>query len=258
MSARILAVDVESSPMMLWGYGLRNQFFAPKQIERHSEIIGWAWMWVGKGEKTCVWRRADDPANWDELWNRLDEATHVLHFNGQRFDIPFINTEIKRLDVHGGRPPSPFKHVDLYRQIRSVFKLASYKLEYTSTFLCKLEGKLDENALDLWLEIWRAQRRGDEKAEARAWARMARYCKRDVTIMPKMLDDLRPWLKGLNLNLYATDPTEDKCPNCGGYNLQRRGFEMKTAGRYQRYQCQDCGKWSYSRNSQGFTNIRST
>src|SRR5690606_9295050 len=73
-------------------------------------------------------------------------------------------------------------------------------------------GKKDENALDLWLEMYRAEVRGDDRARQRARDRMERYCIQDVRLLPKMYKDLLPWLTGINANLYTDDM--DGCPNC--------------------------------------------
>ena len=43
---------------------------------------------------------------------------------------------------------------------------------------------------------------------------------------------------------------EYKCPKCGSENLQRRGFATTTVGKYQRYQCKDCGGWLRGRYSE--------
>ena len=43
------------------------------------------------------------------------------------------------------------------------------------------------------------------------------------------------------------DGDDRVCPQCGSKHLQARGSYYTTTMRYQRYHCQDCGKWSRSR-----------
>ena len=252
MSARILAVDVESSPAKLWGYGLFNQNFALKQIIEPGRIISWGWRWTDEGPSKCVYRWADDDGAWEELWDKLDEATHIVTYNGKRFDQPYINAESKRLGVRGGKPYSPFKHIDLYQEAKRNFRTLSGKLQYVSTDLLGFEGKLEANALDLWLEM----QSGDPNRIERARRKFERYCKQDVNLLPKMLDEMRPWIRGLNLNLYRNDTTEEVCPNCESSHFQRRGYAYTTTSRYPRMRCNDCGTWFRGRHSDGVTATR--
>lgn len=247
---RILSLDIESKPALLWGYSLWNQNFSLAQIEAPPEMIMWASHWYGEPLSTTKASWVEDKGGLEDLWHRLDEATHVMGYNSNSFDIPYINAEFKRLGVMGGKPHSPVKSIDLMRQIKKNFRNVSNKLAFTSTHLLGLEGKKDENALHLWLEIYR----GDEKKAAAARKRMERYCIQDVRLLPKMFDEMKPWLTGVNANLYNGLP--DSCPNCGGSKLQRRGHAATTAGNYQRYQCQGCGTWSRGNKSLEFTSVR--
>ena len=62
----------------------------------------------------------------------------------------------------------------------------------------------------------------------------------------ELYDVVLPWIKGHpNVGLYA-DEAKRLCPNCGSDRVQRRGTAKTGLRRYQRYQCQACGKWSRS------------
>lgn len=238
MTARILALDIETAPANVWTYSLFKPLIGVNQVEKPPEILGWATRWVGKNANTCKYRWADEPGAFEELWDQLDEATHVLHFNGKTFDIPWINHEVKKQNINGGRPPSPYKQIDLMQQVRSNMRSLSNKLQFLSTDLFGLEGKIEESALSLFLQM----HRGDEKQVASARKRMERYCRQDVNLLPTMFEEVRPWLKNLALNLHAG--VEDACPNCAGTNLERRGVAFTAQSAFQRFVCRDCGKWS--------------
>lgn len=250
---RMLAIDIECAPALAWTYGLWNVNIGIGQIEKPPEIIGWAYRWYGEPAKTCKYTWAEAEGAYEDLWAQLDEATHVLHFNGTSFDMPWINHEIEKRKVNGGRPPSPYKQIDLMRQAKKNFRSISNKLQFLSTDLLGLEGKVGESALDLFLAIYR----GDEKKRAAAEKRMERYCKQDVNLLPKMYDAMLPWLTGINANLYTGDPSEEGCPNCGSRkHLQKRGSSTTGAGMYQRYHCQKCGTWSKGRRGLAFSETR--
>lgn len=238
MTARIAHLDIETAPANVWTYSLFKPMIGIAQVEKPPEILGWALRWDNKGPASCKYRWADEPGAFEELWAQLDEATHVVHFNGKSFDIPWINHEFVKKNINGGLPPSPYKQVDLMWQVRSNMRSLSNKLQFLSTDLFGLEGKIEENALTLFL----AMHRGDEKQVAAARRRMEKYCKQDVNLLPKILNQLRPWLKGLGLNLHAG--VEDGCPNCASTNLERRGVAYTAQSAFQRFVCRDCGKWS--------------
>lgn len=250
MSMRLLSLDIETTPALMWGYGMFNQNFGLPQVERKPEMLMWASHWYGDPLSTTKAGWAEHSGDLEELWDRLDEATHVMGYNSNRFDLPWINAEFKRLGVRGGRPYSPVKKIDLMLQIRKNFRNLSNKLQFTSTHLLGFEGKKDENALSLWLEI----HRGDERQAEAARRRMERYCIQDVRLLPKMYKDLLPWLTGIGANVYNDDLTG--CPNCGSDKLQRRGYATTAIGRRQRFLCTKCNTWSQSARGGEFTDVR--
>jgi transposase-like protein len=70
---------------------------------------------------------------------------------------------------------------------------------------------------------------------------MESYNKHDVVILEKLYYRLLPWIKA-HAN-YSAHSGERVCPNCGSLKSQKRGVTITQAGRYPRYQCQDCGSW---------------
>lgn len=273
-SMRVLHLDIETTPAQVWTYGLWNQNIGIGQIERPPEIMGWATRWHGEPASTCKYEwspqwaapgHEKDPT-FERLWEQLDEATHVVHFNGKTFDMPWINHEFIKQGVNGGRPPSPYKQIDLMKQLRRNVRSISNKLAFLSTDLLGFEGKVEANALTLFLEIYRAEEAmrtvlpgSDAYAKAnRAWgaarAKLERYCRQDVNLMPKMLDAALPWITGLNTNAYTGEL--NGCPNCGGTRLQKRGSAYTLVSRFQRYRCNDCGTWSRDKKSLDITGIR--
>lgn len=258
MSMRILMIDIETSPALKWGYGMFNQNYSLEQVERKPGIIGWATRWKDEPKRTCTWYDGPEPTgqrdHLDLLWKQLDEATHVLHFNGERFDTPWVNHEFIKYGVEKGRPPSPYKQIDLMKQVKRQVRSLSNKLQFLSTDLFALEGKIGASALTLWLKMYRAWEAVDPVAYEKARAEMARYCRQDVNLLAPMMDKYLPWMTGIGANLY--NGNLDGCPNCGGTRLQRRGFYASGAGNYQRYRCMTCGTWSKSNRSLEMSTVR--
>lgn len=267
MSIKILAVDIETSPALSWHYGMFGQNFGLDQVERVPDVIGWATRWKDEGKATCTWY--DGPAidgftgSLHHLWRQLDQATHTLHYNGDRFDIGWINKVFAKYGIDGtdknrkpgrGVPPSPTRSIDLLKQVKARQRNLSNKLQFVSTEVFDLPGKTGDSALKLWLEMHRAYERMDMKAYEKARAKMARYCRQDVNLLPDAMDRYLPWMTGINANLYNGLP--DSCPNCGSERLERRGYLATTAGNYQRYRCKKCGTWSKGNRGLEFSTVR--
>lgn len=268
MSMRTLVLDIETSPALKWGYGMFNQNYGLPQIERKPDIIGWATRWEDEPAKTCTWY--DGPAidgftdSLDILHDQLNEATHVLHYNGKSFDSKWVNQSFVKYGIRGtgrkrgpagaGHPTSPVKEIDLLLQIRGRTRNISNKLDYVSQDLFGLEGKVPVNAMTQWLLMYHAFEAGDMAAYERHRAAMARYCRQDVNLLPKIKKKYLPWMTGIGANLH--NGKLDSCPNCGGERLQKRGYATTSAGNYQRFQCLSCGTWSKSNRSLEYSSVR--
>ena len=89
----------------------------------------------------------------------------------------------------------------------------------------------------------------------KAWNLMRKYNKQDVVITEKLYDKLLPWIPN-HPNKGLHDDIDDACPNCAGTDLRREGFAYTSLGKYQQYQCRDCGKWLRSGKRLNGTDLR--
>jgi DNA polymerase elongation subunit (family B) len=229
---KILALDIETRPNLAYVWGIWQQNIGLNQLVESVDVICWVAKWVGDpqiefrsvyhdGRETMV-RRA---------WALLDEADVVLHYNGIKFDVPHLNREFVQL---GLTPPSPYKQIDLLTTAKREFKFPSNKLAYVSEAL-GLEGKVEHEGFSLWTKCMN----GDESA----WENMRQYNIRDVILLEQLYEKLRPWVRS-HPNAAALTGRDVACPACGSTNQQARGYSVLQTGRYQRFQCSDCGKWS--------------
>lgn len=243
MTAKVLYLDLETSPILVHAWSLRDLSVGLNQIISDPEIIG-------VGYRTSDMKSARYLAKWDtagrdgmlkKAWGLLDEADVVVHYNGDRFDIPWLNGEFARI---GLTPPSPFKNIDLYKIARKNFRFPSYKLQYVSTAL-GLEGKFSTGGHGLWV----ACLNGDERARAK----MARYCRQDVNLLPDLLEKLRPWM-GAQVNFALYEGAELACQKCGKADaLRPKGTAYTATMAYPQYLCDTkrggCGGWSRDKKS---------
>lgn len=225
---KILLLDIETAPNKVYAWGLWNQNIATNQIVEPGYTLCWAAKWLGDKELLFSSMHSDgEEAMLSLIWELLDEADAVVHYNGTKFDMPTLN---KEFILHGYLPPSSYKEIDLLKTARRRFKFPSNKLDYIAQRL-GLGTKTKHRGMSLWHDCMQ----GDDKA----WSVMERYNKQDVKLLEKLYKRLLPWIKNHpNYGLYNSK--KDACRNCGG-KLKKNGWEYTATCKYQRYRCVKCG-----------------
>lgn len=230
---KILLLDIETSPMTAYVWGIWDQNISPNHIIDSSEVLCWAAKWLGEDEIMFDSVHQSKPkAMLKKIYDLISEADAVVHYNGTKFDMPTLNKEFL---LYGMDPPAPYKQIDLLKTMRSSFKFPSNKLDYVSQRL-GLGKKVEHKGM----ELWTACLDGDNDA----WETMEKYNKQDVVLLEQVYVRVLPWIKQHpNRNLFSDSPC---CPTCGHTEVQKRGKAVTTTGSYQRYQCKACGSWSQS------------
>lgn len=231
---KLLTVDIETSPAIVFAWGIHDQHLNAGQIIEPSRVLCWAAKWYDS--KTMMFS-SEFHDNHDDmifrLWKLLDEADAVISYNGKSFDVKHINREFL---LAGLGPPSPYANIDLYQTVRSNFKFLSSKLDSVAQAL-DIGGKAAHEGFGLWKKCleW----------DPKAWGRMKRYNIQDVRLTEDLYEVLRPWIKNHpSVNLVSGESFA--CPTCGSVNLTKRGTHNTRISSYQRFQCSDCGSYSHS------------
>lgn len=239
----ITTLDIETSPILAYVWGLFKQFVGLNQIVSDWSILSYCAKQLGSDrieyEDTSKQRDVkDDRKLMRKLWRVLDRSDIVVVQNGKKFDLRKINA---RFLTMGLPPPSPYKVVDTMLEARKVAAMTSNKLEWLAAVLTdeKKEKHNEFPGFELWAECL--------KRNPRAWQVMREYNPQDVIATEKVYLKLRPYID-THPNVANYDDDEAmRCPKCGGHHLEKRGFSVTQTGKYQRYQCNDCGGWSRSR-----------
>lgn len=241
MSPRIFCYDIETSPNLVYSWGLWDQNIGINQIVETQAILCFASTEIGsnKIESRTAWGSYDDMIQ--RLWDIMDTADYLVGYN----QIAFDDKHVKAAFIKAGLPPpSPYRSIDLMRVVKRNFKFPSNKL----AFVCEslgLDLKSDPGGFSTWKNILDP---ASPKREA-AQRRMVRYCRQDVRITAQLFHRLLPWIDGLNVPLYSGGKEGDtsegvaKCTRCGGINIHQRGWAYTTTYRYRRFRCMDCGGW---------------
>lgn len=209
-----------------WGGGMHEQEIV-EEISP-SYIMCFAYQWFGG--KTKIVKISDFKRNGKrevvkKLRDLLDKADVVIGHNSKKFDVKNFNTWCLQYHL---KPPSPFKQIDTLQEARKYLRLPSYKLDYIAKRYGH-GGKLGHAGKETWKKCMRGEPSG--------WREIAPYCINDVNLDAKVLKDLLPFIQ-------QKPVVWDKpvCKNCGEPALVKRGFEVLTDGKYQRYKCANCGK----------------
>lgn len=211
-------------------WGLWQQNISLPNLLKTGYTLSWAAKWLG--EDTVYYdsvHRSTPKRMTKNIHRMLDEADAVIHFNGKRFDIPTLNKDFL---LNGLKPPSPYKHIDLLTVVRTQFRFTSNKLDHVCQQL-GIGNKHSHAGAELWIKCMA----GDEAA----WAEMETYNIRDVEMTEALYWKVLPWIR--NHPNHSVFTGECVCPNCSSARAQKRGFAWTLAGKYQRFQCRDCGAW---------------
>jgi len=225
---KILFLDIETSPNLAHVWGLWQQNVAINQLVNSTEVICFGARWYGQRKVHFSSVHHDGKAEMlKAIHELLDEADAVVGWNSAAFDMKHLRREFIENDM---LPPSPSKDIDLMKVARQQFKFPSNKLDYVSQKL-GVGQKIKHSGFELWINCMA----GDDKA----WREMKKYQIQDVNLLVDLYEKFKPWIKTHPVHLSEGL----SCTNCGSGNLHARGLARTASGAYQRYQCQNCGKW---------------
>lgn len=241
---KILIIDIETSPLITYSWGLFDQNIGLNQIVQDWHLLSFAAKWLGKseifyGDQSKAKDITNDKHLLVKIWKLFDEADVVLGQNSIAFDVKKIKA---RMLLHGMKPPSSFRQIDTLRIAKKHFAMTSNKLEFLSGNLCS-KKKYSHKKFS-GFELWKECLKGNKSA----WAEMKRYNIQDVKATEELYQDhFQPWDNSINVNVY-NDTTDTVCM-CGSTDFVRNGFQYTSMGKFQRYSCKSCGAEVRNRNN---------
>lgn len=243
---KILLVDIETAPIESFHWRLWKENIGIDQINVDWSILSFSAKWLGDPKRKAVYYDTfDQPDMRDDfsvlrkLGELLDEADVVVAHNGLRFDLKKIRA---RMFTAGMQPFSPIRVIDTLVEAKKLFGFSSNKLAWIGALvgIPKYEHKKFPG-FSLWSEFL--------KRNPAAQKEMRKYNLIDTQVLEKVYVQMRPWIEvHPNVNVKDMDSKHD-CPKCGRSDTQKRGIRTTQYGSYQRYQCNDCGGWSYDRQN---------
>ena len=226
MPYKILLFDIETAPNAGYMWGLWKQNIPVAMIEEMWYMLTWSAKWLNS-DKVLSANKLDQ-GYLARLWKLLDQADIVIAHNGDKFDIPKINTFFL---LNGLNPPSPYRTVDTLKVSRKYFAFPSNRLDDLGHFLKVGRKRKTE------FELWKRCMAGEKKA----LKEMQEYNVQDVMLLEHVYLALRPFMNNHpNLGTYG-DMEEIECPTCGSNDITQNGYYRTNVSKFHRYHCTACG-----------------
>jgi DNA polymerase elongation subunit (family B) len=237
---KILTLDIETRPAQVYVWDIFKPFVSIDQVIEPGGLLSFAAKWHGEKKVHFYsdWEHGHE-AMVRAAWELLNEADIVVTYNGDNFDILHLNREFSLLELG---PHAPFRSVDLYKVVKKQERHLSHKLAWV-TQVKMLSGKVDPGGFKTWLGVLA----DDPKAQAQ----MKRYNIQDVRTTEELFDNMLPFIKMPHVALYGEEMDGGLTCPLGHTRFQKRGYRLTNTRRYQRYQCQDCGRFFSDNRSSG-------
>lgn len=238
--AKVLVLDIETSPLLAYVWGIHDQYIASNQLYKDWYIIAWGAKWLGEKEviyrDARKWKYGNDRIILKPLWHLLNEADIVLTQNGKKFDIKKINA---RFILHGMKPPKPFKHLDTYLLVKHVASFTSNSLSYLSKNICSAHKKDSHHSFP-GFNLWKECLLGNVKA----WEEMKHYNIKDVLSTEELYLKLQAWVPEHMPNVYPVTKHRSHCGTCGYFGQMQSGRPRHgKLYSYKQNRCPKCGHW---------------
>ena len=191
---KTLYLDIETTPIKAYVWGLWDQNVSIDQIIEPTEMLCFGARWGGT--KKVIFKSVHHDgkkAMLEELHSLMEEADVLVGWNSAAFDHKHINREFLE---NGMAPPSTVKDLDLMSIVKANFQFPSNKLDYVAQKL-GVGAKVKHSGFSLWIKCM--------EGDAKAWAEMKKYQIQDVNLLIDLYDILLPWFVGK-----ATVTSKDK------------------------------------------------
>jgi len=233
-------LDIETAPNVAHVWRFFKENIGANQVIEHCSILSFAAKWLDK-DKVYYYDvyKSNEQLILMSLNKLLREADATITHNGKAFDMPKIRG---RSLVYGLTPVAPIKEIDTCVVAKKEFGFDSNSLEYLAEVLeCKSKKNKHSKfpGHELWTECL--------KDNPEAWAEMKRYNIHDITILEEVYYKMLPYMtRHPNMGVFIESDNR-VCPKCGSENVHKDGFAHTTVGKYQQYECNDCGGWMRDR-----------
>lgn len=239
----VFIYDIEISPLLGWSYNRYKTNLL--KVEQEQLLLSFSFleftidedhsMLDGDTSQVKCWTLAD--FDFDEkclvqkLFDYFDSADIIIGFNNKGFDTKFANRYFIKYQL--GRP-SPFKQIDVFKEWKKLARLSSNGLDAVNMYL-EEKGKTEVKVGDLWHDCI-----VDRSREA--YNLLRSYNNQDVVLTYDLYKSILAYIESCDVNLATLMQHPLACPRCGHIgSFEDYGFAYSQVGRYNQYQCCNCG-----------------
>jgi DNA polymerase elongation subunit (family B) len=129
MTMKTLYIDIEAAPAKAYIWDLKTRYVPLKHVAEDGYVLCFSYAWDDSDYITSIarWDKGGEKAMVKKAWALLDEADSVIHYNGDNYDLPRLNTEFLKYRLG---PPSPYWSVDLFKTVSSTFRVLSKSMQH--------------------------------------------------------------------------------------------------------------------------------
>lgn len=227
--ARILTIDIERLPGVAYAWEPKTRYIPARNFIQWPRLLCFSARWYG--ERNFIFE-----AEWNDRermikrsWELYDEADIVVTYNGVRFD----NKHLKSDWVSAGMaPPTPWKDLDLFMQVKKHFGFESKSLDSVTRRLGRPGKETFYDMEAAWAAI-----EGDKDAQKK----LEEYNHGDVELTEWLHDRLTGWMPSAPFK--GSFEGGKGCNQCGSTDLTLLEDKKYRAVLldYSLYRCDVCG-----------------
>jgi len=241
---QILPIDIETAPMESYHWQPKTDYIGHTMNKQCTTIICVSYRDPRNKRLVTISIDPRQPRNDKALCGKLsklllwcaEENVILLHQNGDRFDIPKIESRF----IYYRLPPLPrMVSIDMYRESKK-FGHDYQGLDYKDKHFNGV-GKVEHRGFAMWREI--IDTSFPLKVRKKSLADMIHYCEGDIVALERDYETHKPYIK-IHPNVNLWKGTTHCCPTCGSPKIIYRGKPAFTPTRaYRRMSCKKCLRW---------------
>jgi hypothetical protein len=229
---KILLIDIETAPLKLWSYGIREQYHAVNSIDEDWTLLSFAAKFLNE-EKIHYFHvdpnsPRDDRSVAEEAYKLISQCDYLVAHN-LAFDLKMLKARWLFYDFKVTRP---FQKICTYQIAKSNFRMTSNKLEYLAKYLNVIE-KLDHGKFP-GMELFKQCVNGNMEA----FRELEDYNVRDVVTLEAIFLKLRRYDSRIRFSFFYQEST---C-SCGSKEFREVDPVATSTGIFRTQQCIECGK----------------
>jgi len=228
---KVMTYDIETSLVRadVWGTGktyIRHDQLIPGP-EGETRIISIAWKYIGEDEvHYLTWDDGCDKEMVRTFMSAYNRCDMIIGQNNNSFDNKIVKARAAKHRLFVNRFVKSF---DIYRKVKTVFKLPSYSMAYMAKYF-GLTLKQSHEGIHMWKMIQYGT--PDQKAEY--LQKMVDYNIGDIVTTEELYMLLRPYLSTVTHIGVAKGEPKWTCPVSGSENVELYNTIITEAGTVQR------------------------